>query len=111
MALHPTYQVRELSTSAVEIWALRALRGEVIIGRSTTYYLPPTTDYSPPTTDYLLLPTYYSLLTAHDMLPTTYYGATHQVIIRSTAKAAGHTWLREHLRSNYTAAWHEVLAS
>tara|TARA_B100000780_G_C20877357_1_gene348980 strand:- start:221 stop:322 length:102 start_codon:yes stop_codon:yes gene_type:complete len=33
------------------------------------------------------------------------------VIIRSTAKAAGHTWLREHLRSNYTAAWHEVLAS
>ena len=45
------------------------------------------------------------------MLLTTYYGATHQVIIRSTAKAAGHTWLREHLRSNYTAAWHEVLAS
>ena len=90
MALHPTYQVRELSTSAVEIWALRALRGEVIIGRSTTYY---------------------SLLTTHDMLLTTYYGTTHQVIIRSTAKAAGHTWLREHLRSNYTAAWHEVLAS
>ena len=44
---------------------------------------------------------------------TTYYGTTYygyQVIIRSTAKAAGHTWLREHLRSNYTAAWHEVLA-
>ena len=52
--------MRELSTSAVELWALRALRGEVII--------------------------------------------------RSAAKAAGHTWLREHLRSNYTAAWHEVLA-
>ena len=31
-----------------------------------------------------------------------------QVIIRSSAKAAGHAWLREHLRSNYTAAWHEV---
>ena len=27
----PTSQVRELSTSAVELWALRALRGEVII--------------------------------------------------------------------------------
>ena len=52
MALHPTYQVRELSTSAVEIWALRALRGEVIIGSSTNYY---------------------SLLTTHDMLLTTYY--------------------------------------
>ena len=52
MALLPTYQVRELSTSAVEIWALRALRGEVIIGSSTTYYL---------------------LLTTHDMLLTTYY--------------------------------------
>ena len=51
MALHPTYQVRELSTSAVEIWALRALRGEVIITRRTTYYL----------------------LTTHDMLLTTYY--------------------------------------
>ena len=36
--------------------------------------------------------------------------APPQVIIRSTAKAAGHVWLREHLRSNYTAAWHEVLA-
>ena len=54
MAFHPTYQVRELSTSAVEIWALRALRGEVI-ARSTTYYLPPTTYH-------LLLTTYYYLL-------------------------------------------------
>ena len=70
MALHPTYQVRELSTSAVEIWALRALRGEVIIGRSTSYYLPPTTDYSPPTTDYLLLPTYYSRHATYYLLPT-----------------------------------------
>ena len=43
MALLATYQVRELSTSAVELWALRALRGEVIITRSTTYYLLPTT--------------------------------------------------------------------
>ena len=43
------YTVRELSTSAVELWALRALRGEVII--------------------------------------------------RSKTKAAGHVWLREHLRS------------
>ena len=50
MALHPTYQVRELSTSAVEIWALRALRGEVIIGRSTSYYLLLTTYHLPPTT-------------------------------------------------------------
>ena len=49
MGLLPTYQVRELSTSAVEIWALRALRGEVIIGSSTTYHL---------------------LLTTHDMLLT-----------------------------------------
>ena len=47
MALLPTYQVRELSTSAVEIWALRALRGEVIIGRSTTYYLLLTTYHLP----------------------------------------------------------------
>ena len=38
MALLATYQVRELSTSAVELWALRALRGEVIT-RSTTYNL------------------------------------------------------------------------
>jgi len=50
-----------------------------------------------------------ALLVVLTMAPlTTYYG--YQVIIRSTAKAAGHTWLREHLRSNYTAAWHEVLA-
>ena len=42
----------------------------------------------------------------HPLLP-----APPQVVIRSSAKAAGHTWLREHLRSNYTAAWHEVLAS
>ena len=44
MALLATYQVRELSTSAVELWALRALRGEVIT-RSTTYYLLLTTYY------------------------------------------------------------------
>lgn len=55
------YTVRELSTSAVELWALRALRGEVVIS--------------------------------------------------SKGKLAGHAWLREHLRTNYTAAWHEVLAS
>ena len=58
MALHPIYQVRELSTSAVEIWALRALRGEVIIGSSTSYYLPLTTYH-------LLLTTYYYLLTTY----------------------------------------------
>ena len=50
MALLATYQVRELSTSAVELWALRALRGEVIT-RSTTYYS--------------LLTTYHSLLTTY----------------------------------------------
>ena len=53
-------QVRELSTAAVELWALRALRGEVLIS--------------------------------------------------SKGKASGHAWLREHLRANYTAAWHEVLS-
>ena len=53
------YTVRELSASAAELWALRALRGEVIV---------------------------------------------------SSGGAAGHAWLREHVRSNYTAAWHEVLA-
>ena len=45
MALLATYQVRELSTSAVELWALRALRGEVIT-RSTTYHSLLTTYYS-----------------------------------------------------------------
>jgi len=55
------YTVRELSTFAVELWALRALRGEVIVP--------------------------------------------------SRGKASGHVWLREHLRNNYTAAWHEVLAN
>ncbi|KAL1519122.1 hypothetical protein AB1Y20_003386 [Prymnesium parvum] len=55
------YTVRELSSNAAELWALRALRGEVIIP--------------------------------------------------SKGKAAGHVWLREHLRINYTAAWHEVLAN
>lgn len=55
------YTVRELSTLATELWALRALRGEVVIS--------------------------------------------------SKGKLAGHVWLREHLRTNYTAAWHEVLAS
>ena len=55
------YTVRELSTYATELWALRALRGEVVIS--------------------------------------------------SQGKVAGHVWLREHLRSNYTAAWHEVLSS
>ena len=56
LLVHPTYQVRELSTSAVEIWALRALRGEVI-ARSTTYSLP-TTCHLLLTINYLLLTTY-----------------------------------------------------
>lgn len=55
------YTVRELSSHAVELWALRALGGEIVI--------------------------------------------------RSRGRATGHVWLREHLRENYTAAWHEVLAS
>ena len=52
-------QVRELSTSATELWALRSLNGEVLI-------------------------------------PSKVEG--------------GHAWLREHVRTNYSAAWHERLA-
>lgn len=55
------YTVRELSSYAVELWALKALRGELLIS--------------------------------------------------SRGKVGGHVWLREHIRANYTAAWHEVLAS
>ena len=57
MALLATYQVRELSTSAVELWALRALRGEVIT-RSTTCYLL----WHYLLWHYLLRTTYYLLL-------------------------------------------------
>ena len=46
--------------------------------------------------------------TYHVPLYVPWHPSPPQVIIRSSAKAAGHTWLREHLRSNYTAAWHEV---
>ena len=53
------YTVRELSTSAVEFWALRALGGEVLV-------------------------------------PSKLEG--------------GHAWLKEHVRSNYSASWHERLA-
>ena len=52
--------MRELSTSAVEFWALRSLGGEVLV-------------------------------------PSRVEG--------------GHPWLREHLRENYSAAWHEVQKS
>ena len=64
----------------MELWALRALRGEVII-------CPP-------------------ILIWHRLPPILIW----QVVISSKGKAAGHAWLREHLRANYTAAWHEVLA-
>ena len=53
------YTVRELSTSATEFWALRALSGEVIV---------------------------------------------------PSRAGGGHAWLREHVRGNYSAAWHERLA-
>ena len=53
------YTVRELSTSAVEFWALRSLGGEVLV-------------------------------------PSRLEG--------------GHAWLKEHVRSNYSASWHERLA-
>ena len=53
------YTVRELSTSATEFWALRALNGEVVV---------------------------------------------------TSQRAGGHAWLREHVRGNYSAAWHERLA-
>ena len=53
------YTVRELSTSAVELWALRSLGGEVIV---------------------------------------------------PSRRSAGHAWLKEHVRANYSAAWHERLA-
>eukprot|EP00964_Phaeocystis_antarctica_P055518 scaffold32664_cov69-Phaeocystis_antarctica.AAC.3 len=56
---------------------------------------------------FLCLPVCLSAPLTMAVVPTI--ALLHQVIIRSTAKAAGHTWLREHLRSNYTAAWHEVL--
>ena len=51
------YTVRELSASASELWALRALKGEIIV---------------------------------------------------PSPAAGGSPWLREHLRENYSAAWHEV---
>ena len=81
------YTVRELSTSAVELPV-------------SPLYLP----YISPISQVRELSTSAVELWALRAL-------RGEVIIRSSAKAAGHTWLREHLRSNYTAAWHEVLAS
>ena len=31
-------------------------------------------------------------------------------VIVSSGQAAGHAWLREHVRTNYSASWHERLA-
>ena len=53
------YTVRELSTSATELWALRSLGGEVIV---------------------------------------------------PSREEGGHAWLKEHVRSNYSASWHERLS-
>jgi len=86
------YTVRELSTSAVEL----------PVSPYNSQYLPISSLHLP-TSQVRELSTSAVELWALRAL-------RGEVIIRSSAKAAGHTWLREHLRSNYTAAWHEVLA-
>ena len=67
------YTVRELSTHASEVWALRQLDDE-IYSRTNVIALADTHEKKD---------------------PNNIYGMT------------GHTWLLEHLRTNYDPAWHE----
>ncbi|MGV8136985.1 MAG: glycoside hydrolase domain-containing protein [Mangrovibacterium sp.] len=67
------YTVRELSTNAPELWALRHLDDE-IYSRSNVIVLADTHEKKD---------------------PNSIYGMT------------GHSWLFEHLRSNYDPAWHD----
>ena len=81
------YTVREISTSMTELWALRALRGEV---RAP---LPDAPDAA-------------QLRRRRDRPMRR---LVWQVLVPSS-RAQGHVWLREHVRTNYTAAWHEARA-